>query len=161
MRIGLIFFICIFSVFALAINVGNVIYENYHSNETVNMYMYKMHTINGTFNIYDYTDATFNHSEYDFNTTTNYNKTNGTEVASVRINNIVNKITDATTYILFEATKIGVEYGYNHKAEYDVVWLLNVIKWVAIIMIIYFSIFPIAIIYVLGNNIYKWIKNKR
>lgn len=84
------------------------------------------------------------------------------EVNGIRINNMVNKFIDFIGFLIFEVTKISIEWGFEHP-DFDykewVTWIPTVIIVVIIIMIIPVVLPLCAIVYLAYVGIKTiWIK---
>ncbi len=108
-------------------------------------------------NVYEYSNTIFKYNESTFSTTQQYNKNNS---VTTHINNIVMKQLEALTYSVFEIGKIGVELGYDSNEPHETQSLAHTIKIILILLLISISIYPILIMVVCFNELYKYIKSK-
>jgi len=137
----------ILGFFLLAINAGDTLYEADKAANT-------------TRDIFNYTESHFlwNSSVAPI---TELNEThNKSEALSIRINNILNKGIDWLGFSFMETGKLGVEMGYHGEGNFKMIGLLKLIKWVLLIMLIYFLLMPTAAVILLAWHSYDWIKKR-
>lgn len=134
--------------FLLAINAGDLLYE--------------ADTEDGEYrDIYNHTESIFIWNQSQMAPVYEVNASHNASWARViRINNIVSKSVDWLGYSFMELGKLGVEIGYTGEGNFKMAGLLKMIKWLLIIMLLYYLSVPIAAIGIFGWHSYDWIKKK-
>ena len=115
-------------------------------------------------NVRDIENITSN-IKWDYNYTLE-EPSNGSDIISSRMKNIIHKFIDFAGFTSFEVMKTGIEFGYNNP-QYDFEFAFDILKILIIAMIIG-ALVPLfipllAIITIIGIgiiNFFKWMKKK-
>ena len=145
-------------MFIAVFGVGQALYQSdIKENETTNIY-------NKTEEVFVWNSSTFETAKINLT-----NKLNESELQLLlfnnRVRNVLYKGMDFLGFSMFEVSKWGIEFGYNHP-EYDFIWatkqlpkLIKIIIILVVVSLLLRAALPLfAIFYLTGLGIYTLIK---